>query len=193
MGTMKCTTLQAQTLLNARSKPIYERKQIKKRVFAEIRKEHGIPSGTKFKMFVESEDNPLYCVLRNKHTGKPLDNGIPEKVEAPVKLQVQESPAAKPPVAKPVKVAKPVAKAPAKPVAKAPKPVAKAPAKPVAKAPAKAPVKAPAKKPAASAQVSYPREVRPTLGGKRVRLGVAKDAAAEKRMIAKYKKENGLA
>ena len=190
MAQMKCTSLQAQTLLNARSKPTYERKQIKKRVFAEIRKEHGIPSGTKFKMFVESEDNPLYCVLRNKHTGKPLDNGIPEKVEAPVKLQVQESPAAKPPVAKPVKVAKPVAKAPAKAPAK---PVAKAPAKPVAKAPAKAPVKAPAKKPAASAQVSYPREVRPTLGGKRVRLGVAKDAAAEKRMIAKYKKENGLA
>lgn len=190
MAQMKCTKLQAQTLLNARSKSDYERKQIKKRVFAEIRKEHGIPSTLKFKLFVESEDNPLYCVLRNKHTGKPLDNGIPEKVEAPVKLQVQESPAAKPPVAKPVKVVKPVAKAPAKAPAK---PVAKAPAKPVAKAPAKAPVKAPAKKPAASAQVSYPREVRPTLGGKRVRLGVAKDAAAEKRMIAKYKKENGLA
>lgn len=190
MAQMKCTTLQAQTLLNARSKPNYERKQIKKRVFAEIRKEHGIPSGTKFKMFIESEDNPLYCVLRNKHTGKPLDNGIPDKVEAPVKLQVQESPAAKPPVAKPVKVAKPVAKAPAKKApakapAKAPvKPVAKAPAKPVAKAPAKAPAKV---------EVTYPREVRPTIAGKRVRLGVAKDAAAEKRMIAKYKKENGIA
>ena len=134
MGTMKCTKLQAQTLLNARSKSDYERKQIKKRVFAEIRKEHGIPSTLKFKLFVESEDNPLYCVLRNKHTGKPLDNGIPEKVEAPVKLQVQESPAAKPPVAKPVKVEKTVAKAPAK---KAPaKKSATGSTKPVAKKPA---------------------------------------------------------
>lgn len=191
MAQMKATALQAQELLNARSKSSYDRKQIKKRVFAEIRRQHGIPAGTKFKLFVESPENPLYCVLRNKHTGQPLDNGIPDKVEAPVKLQVQESPATKPQVAKPVKpAAKAPAKAPAKTPAKAPaksvKPAAKAPAK-TAKPAAKAPVKAvtPAK--------TYPCEVRPTIQGKRVRLGVAKDAAAEKRLIAKYKKDNGIA
>lgn len=181
MAQMKCTALQAQELFNARSKSTYDRKQIKKRVFAEIRKQHGIPHGTKFKMFVEAPDNPLYCVLRNKHTGVPLDNGIPDKVEAPVKLQVQESPATKPPVAKPV--AKVAAKAPAK------KTPVKAPAK---KAPVKAAAKAPAKK-VTTPTKAYPCEVRPTFNGKRVRLGVAKDAAQEKRMIAKYKKDNGIA
>jgi hypothetical protein len=185
MGILKCTKLQAQTLLNARSKSDYERKQIKKRVFAEIRKEHGVPAGEKFKLFVESESNPLYCVLRNKHTGEPLDNGIPEKGDFTVKAQ------------SPVTVKSTAAKAPVKVAAKAPtkapvKVAAKAPVKVAAKAPAKAPVKAPVKVAAkkAAPAADYPKSVRISFNGSRVRLGTAKDAAHEKRLIAAYKRAN---
>jgi hypothetical protein len=69
----------------------------------------------------------------------------------------------------------------------------KTPAKKVAaKAPvkvaAKAPVKVAAKKAAPAA--GYPKSVRISFNGSRVRLGTAKDAAHEKRLIAAYKRAN---
>lgn len=185
MAQMLITEAQAQALLKNRSNT-YNRKADKKRIFAEIRKDHGIPSGTKIKFFIESPDNPLYRVIRNKHTGLPLDNGIPDKVETPKPLVQATSPATQPPKAKPVKVAPTKKAAPAKKVAaKAP---AKAPAKkaaPAKKVAAKAPAKAPAK-----VASGYPKDVRITVNGVRVRLGKAADAAAEKRLIAAYKRKH---
>jgi hypothetical protein len=68
----------------------------------------------------------------------------------------------------------------------------KTPAKKVAaKAPAKkaAPAaKAPAKK--AAPEAGYPKSVRISFNGSSVRLGTAKDAAHEKRLIAAYKRAN---
>jgi hypothetical protein len=65
---------------------------------------------------------------------------------------------------------------------------------PAAKAPAKkaVPAKAAAKKavPAKAAATGYPKDVRISVGGTRVRLGKAKDAAHEKKLIAAYKKAN---
>lgn len=175
---MYITEDQAQRLLKNRDNT-YNRKAVKKQIFTEIRKQHGIPSGTKIKFFIESSANPDYRVIRNKHTGAALDNGIPDKVETPQPLVKAVSPATKPAKAKPVKVAaKPAAKAPAKKAA------------PTKKAAAKAPAKAPAKKAApAKATATYPKDVRITVDGVRVRLGKAKDAAAEKRMIAAYKRK----
>jgi hypothetical protein len=99
----------------------------------------------------------------------PLDNGVPDTVKPVVQAK---SPAAK----APVKVAaKAPAKAPVKVVAK------KTPAKKVA-------AKAPAKKAAPAAD--YPKSVRISFNGSRVRLGTAKDAAHEKRLIAAYKRAN---
>ena len=75
MAIMKCSVEQADRFLAARSRTTYERKRIKKEIFAELRRQFGIPRGTKFVIAVESPDNPDYCVLRNKHTRQPLDDG----------------------------------------------------------------------------------------------------------------------
>jgi hypothetical protein len=169
MSIMKITEQQARTLLNARKLGKYARSAEKKRVIAEVKRQHGIPSGTKIVLFIENPNNPQYCVIRDKRTRMPLDNGVPDTVKPVVQAK---SPAAK----APVKVAaKAPAKAPVKVVAK------KTPAKKVA-------AKAPAKKAAPAAD--YPKSVRISFNGSRVRLGTAKDAAHEKRLIAAYKRAN---
>lgn len=172
MSIMKITEQQAQALLNARKLSTYARSAEKKRIIAEVKRQHGIPSGTKIVLFIENPNNPLFRVIRDKRTRMPLDNGVPDTVKPVVQAK---SPAAK----APVKVA-------AKVMAK------KTPAKKVAaKVPAKAPVKAPAKAPAKAAPAAgYPKSVRISFNGSRVRLGTAKDAAHEKRLIAAYKRAN---
>ena len=164
MSIMKITEQQAQALLNARKLSTYGRKAEKKRIIAEVKRQHGIPSGTKIVLFIENPNNPLFRVIRDKRTRMPLDNGVPDTVKPVVQAK---SPAAK----APVKVA-------AKVMAK------KTPAKKVA---AKAPAKAPAK---AAPAAGYPKSVRISFNGSRVRLGTAKDAAHEKRLIAAYKRAN---
>jgi len=195
MSVMKITEQQAQALLDARKLSTYGRKAEKKRIIAEVKRQHGIPSATRIRLAVENPENPLYRVIRDKKTRLPLDNGVAEAPKPVVKAQS--------PVTAKSTAAKTVAKkAPAKVAAKAPakKAVpAKAPAKVAAKAPAKkaVPAKAPAKKvapakaPAKAPAAGYPKSVRIRHNDSRVRLGTAKDAAHEKRLIAAYKKANG--
>ena len=127
MAFMKITTAQAETLLKARSSS--NRRSIKRSVFAGIHRTFPMTRGHKLAIFIENPENPLYCVLRDKRTKMPLDDGVP----APV----------------------------------------------AAKAPAKV---------AAKAQL----DVRITVNGQRIRLGYAADEAAKAKMIAKYKKANGI-
>ena len=196
----KLTEDQAARLLAARTQSSDSRKAVKKAVFAEVRRTYPSLGRTKLRVAIENPDNPLYLVLRNKHTHQQLGVTTPD----PVVVKQAVSPAADTAVAKepPKAPAKPATKAAAKPVAK---PATKAPAKNAApaaktvKAAAKPAVKAAAKaapaKPAAKAApkaaapaAGYPKEVRVTINGVRKRLGVAKDAAHEKRLIAAAKK-----
>jgi hypothetical protein len=173
MSIMKITEQQAQALLNARKLSTYARSAEKKRIIAEVKRQHGIPSGTKIVLFIENPNNPLFRVIRDKRTRMPLNNGVPDTVKPVVQAK---SPAAKAPVKVAAKVM--AKKTPAKKVA------AKAPVKVAAKAP----VKVAAKKAAPAA--GYPKSVRISFNGSRVRLGTAKDAAHEKRLIAAYKRAN---
>jgi hypothetical protein len=210
MAIMKITEQQAQALLDARKLSTYGRKAEKKRIIAEVKRQHGIPSATRIRLAVENPENPLYRVIRDKKTRLPLDNGVAEapkpvvKAQSPVtakstaaKTVAKKAPAkvaAKKAAPAPAKKAVP-AKAPAKKAVPAKKAAAKkaVPAKaPAKKAPTKkaAPAKAvPAKKAAPAA--GYPKSVRIRHNDSRVRLGTAKDAAHEKRLIAAYKKANG--
>jgi len=187
MAIMKVTEQQAQALLAARKLSAYDRKAEKKKIFSAIKAEHGIPSSTKIVLCIENPANELYRVIRDKRSRLPLDNGVQEAAKAPV---VAQSPAAKAAAKKAVPAKAATKKAvPAKAAAKKAVP-AKAAAKAVAKkaVPAKAAAKkAPATKAAAT---GYPKDVRISVGGTRVRLGKAKDAAHEKKLIAAYKKAN---
>jgi len=122
MSIMKISEATAKRLLAARSS--YVRKGIRKGIMAEIRREFGIPYNVKMVIAVETPDNPDYCVIRNKYTRLPLDNGVndtpavtvqtkPVEVEVPAAKKVAAKPAAKKVAAKPA--AKKVA---AKPAAK---------------------------------------------------------------------------
>ena len=168
MSVMKISEQQAQALLNARKLSTHARKTEKKRIIAEVKRQHGIPSGTKIVLFIENPNNPQYCVIRDKRTRMPLNNGVPDAPKPVVQAK------------SPVTAKSPAAKAPAKAPAKKAAP-AKAPLKVAAKAPAKKAAPAP----------TYPRDVRISFAGSRVRLGKAKDAAHEKRLIAAHKKANG--
>lgn len=152
-------------------------------IFRKIKEEAGLNQSKKIVVFIENPLNPLYRVIRDANTKMPLDDGrgvIPEiaAVELPEK-----------PVAKPKKTS-PVKKATTKPAAK------KATAKP-AKAPAKkaaptTPAK-PKKAPAPSKDLyDAPKDVRITVNGVRIRIGKATSDAHKARIIAKYKKENGI-
>lgn len=94
MAIMKCTVEQANRLLAARNLGTAARKAEKRAVFGELHRQFGIPKGTKFVIAIESQDNPNYCVLRNKYTKEALDDGtgtpapivaVATVVEVPVK------------------------------------------------------------------------------------------------------------
>ncbi len=206
----KLTQDQAARMLAARTGNAYTRKAVRKAVFAEVRRTYPSIGRTKLRVAIENPDNPLYLVLRNKYNGEQLGITTPD----PVVVKQAVSPAATPavakpaaPAAKPAKAAAPAKKtapakkvapakpatpakktAPAKAVAKKAAPV-KAAATPTVKAPAKAAKPTPAK---AAPTAGYPKEVRTTIGGVRKRLGTAKDAAHEKRLIAAAKKAAGV-
>ena len=172
MSQMRISTQQSQSLLAARTLHNSARKAEKKKIFAAIKFEHGIPSSKKIVLFIENPNNPLYRVIRDAKTKLPLDNGVAEPVATPT---VAKSPAGKAPAKKAT------VKAWAKKVAAKKAPVKTSAKKVAAK---KAPVKA------AKAEVGYPKQVRITHKGSRVRIGTAKNAAHEKRLIAAYKKAN---
>ncbi len=117
---MKITTQQAEALLKARGLTYSARKAEKKRIFASIHTMFSIPRTTKFVLFIENPNNPLYCVLRDKRTKLPLDDGKVDPVAAPAKTVKKAAPAktvkkAAPATAKKVAPAK--VKAPIKAVA----------------------------------------------------------------------------
>jgi hypothetical protein len=213
MAMMKITVAQADALLAARKMTRQAQKAARKSVYAEIRQQHSIPKAVKLTLFVETPDNPLYCVIRNKATGKPLDNGIPEPVVTvaampePVPAIPAEVPTKAPETAATPakKAAKVKAPAPAQVAQKAPK-TAKPAAKVAVKAPAQVAQKAPKTgKPVAKAAVKAKPvakvtqepakeiEVRITVDGKRIRIGKAKDEAGKAKLIKAYKKEHGIA
>ena len=157
---IKCTPAQADAFVAARSLSTYNRKAAKKRIFAEIRRQHPQARARKFVLFVADPSNPLYCVLRDKATKLPLDDGRPEPVQLAASVaQAKAAPGVR-------AIAKAVAKkaAPAKKaVVKAPakKAVVKAPAKKVAAKPAAKPAKAVSKAPAKAVKKVAPTKVAP--------------------------------
>ena len=142
MTKMLISSQQAQSLLAARKMYNSARKAEKKKIFAAIKSEHGIPSSKKIVLFIENPNNPLYRVIRDAKTKLPLDNGVAEPVATPT---VAKSPAVKAAAKKaPVKAA-------AKKVTAKKAPV-KTPTKKVA-------AKKAAVKVAAKAEVGYPKQV----------------------------------
>ena len=188
---MKITTAQARELLDNRknstksgAKRQYNStgKSIKKRIYSQIRKEHGIPTSTKIKFFIESPDHPLYRVIRDKRSGVALDDGMSAPVAAIKKAAPAKkvaAPGAKP-KAVPVKAAttKKVAAAPQAKAAVAKKAVVKAVAKPKA-----APAKAVAKPKAVPAKKVVVKAVAKPVAKKVAVKAVAKPAA--KKVTAK--------
>lgn len=141
MAQLKITTELAEKFFAARSNN-YNRKAEKTRLMKLVHDMFpAISRRVKLRIATENPNNPLYCVLRDKHTGVPFDDGQPEPLElaAPlVSTATAVSPAKKAAAKKPVAAKKTVA-AKAKPVVKpkAPAKVTKPAAKPV-KAKAKA-------------------------------------------------------
>lgn len=158
----------------------FKGRAVKRQIYSQIKRDHGIPSNRKIVMFLDNPENPLFCVVRDRTTRIPLDDGkVPavQQITPPVAAEeaednfdfeaefnqlLQDWLDANPSKADDVKAvvskvvdgklppAVKVAKA-----AKAPAKAAKPAAKPAAKAPAKATkaAKAPAKaaKPATKA------------------------------------------
>jgi hypothetical protein len=204
MAHIKITQAQAEALYDARTS--YNKKNIKRQIFAEIRKEHGIPKTTKISAVI-LDNGPDYLKLRAGKGGRFLDNGLPDApVVAPVSSPVAtpETPLAKTLPVETVQVKKPAAKTLAKPAAKTPaktlaKPAAKTLAeksKPTKSLPTKQ-VKS-AEKPAKATKASIPGhsltktpthdiEIRATVNGVRTRLGWASSEKAKERVIAAAK------
>ena len=157
---IKCTPAQADAFVAARSLSTYNRKAAKKRIFAEIRRQHPQARARKFVLFVADPSNPLYCVLRDKATKLPLDDGRPEPVQlaAPV-AQAKAAPGVRAITKAVAKKAAPAKKAVVKAPAK--KAVVKAPAKKVAAKPAAKPAKAVSKAPAKAVKKVAPTKVAP--------------------------------
>ena len=97
MAILKITTQQAKALLDARKLPSSARKAAKKRIFAEIHAQHGIPRSQKIKMWLENEFHPQYLQINCKRTGKALDNGVPEPVVATAAVATPKTAPAKAP------------------------------------------------------------------------------------------------
>lgn len=195
MAVLKITEAHAHELLKARTESMYVRKNIKKRIFGDIHRTLNIPRSQKIKFFIENPEHPEYLVVRDKRTGKALNNGVPEPVVS--MAAVKTTPAKAP--EKAVAAIKPAAKGKAKPAVKTPakkapakaavktvaKPAAKkaAPAKPVAKAAKKVEKDSFSKTKTDKCQI----EVRTTLGKSRVRLGYASSQEMKAKVIAKAK------
>lgn len=214
MATIRISRDTASQLYACRSLTGYDRKTKKSAIIAKIKSDNGISRQTKLRINILNEESPLFLVVRDKRTDKPLTNSLPEPVIAITPGAVAEAATTPAIKTKPVAVAsvkkaasKPIAKAASKPVAKAvtakPLPVAKKVvakkvpvAKPVPvakKAAAVKPLKVAPAKPAAKTlgspikTVKHLIEVRPSINGKKVRLGYASSEAEKAKMIAAYK------
>lgn len=217
MATIRISRDTASQLYACRSLTGYDRKTKKSAIIAKIKSDNGISRQTKLRINILNEESPLFLVVRDKRTDKPLTNSLPEPVIAITPGAVAEAattPAIKTkPVAAAVAPAKKAASkttakaVAAKPVAKVvaakPLPVAKKAvakkvpvAKPVPvakKAAAVKPLKVAPAKPVAKTLGSPTKtakhviEVRPSINGQKVRLGYASSEAEKAKMIAAYK------
>lgn len=165
MSQMLISETQARALLAARTLNTSARKATKRSIMRQIHADHPAIGGKKIVLFIENPDNPMYCIIRDKRTKLPLDDGkvAPKALPAPKTAAPAKKVAAKKVPAKKVAAAKPAVKVAAKKVpAKKAAPAAK---KVIAKAPAK---KVMAKKTAPVAKKAAPK-------------AVAKKTAAKKR------------
>lgn len=80
----KLTATQAATLIAARGTSDYNRKDVKRRVFAEAKATHGIPASTKLRVELDEVDSPMYLVLRDKATDQPLTSNAVGTTATPV-------------------------------------------------------------------------------------------------------------
>lgn len=182
MAICKISKETAAQLYAARSLTGYDRKTKKASIIRQIKRDLGISSSVKIKINILNPDSPEYLLVRNKRTGVVITNNLPEPTVAipAVASEVPEVPEVagkKAPVAKTASVAKkvPVAK---KAAAAKPLPVAKAP---LAKKATQKRLGSPTK------SDKYNIEVRPSISGKKVRLGYASSEAEKGKMIAAHK------
>lgn len=202
MAIIKISRDTASQLYAARSLTGYDRKTKKSAIIAKIKADNGISRQTKLRINILNEDDPMFLVVRDKRTNQPLRNNLPEPVIAIVPGAVAEAAATPAVKTAPVAAAKPVAKPVAKKVTAKPVPAAKkvvakkvpvAKPVPVAKKAAVKPVKVAATKPVAKTLGSPKKtakhsiEVRPSIDGKKVRLGYASSEGEKAKMIAAYK------
>ena len=168
---IKITEAQARRFLAIRTLAHYDKLHERRVLYREIRNEHGVPTSVRMRIAVENPNSPLYRVIRDKHSGLPLDDGRPEPAVEPAKKVTAKA-------------------APAKKAA-----VKAAPAK---KAAVKA---APAKKAAVRINkqtfspvktATHTVEVRATINGVRQRLGYAVSEEVKAKVIAKAKKDAGM-
>jgi hypothetical protein len=60
-------------------------KSVKRNIYADIKRQHGLSRSKKIVFFLDNVDNPLYLVIRDKRTKLPLDDGksLPAPVTTP--------------------------------------------------------------------------------------------------------------
>jgi hypothetical protein len=61
-------------------------KSVKRGIYADIKRQHGLSRSKKIVFFLDNVDNPLYLVIRDKRTKLPLDDGKQPALEAPKAL-----------------------------------------------------------------------------------------------------------
>lgn len=200
MAQMKCTVEQAQQLLNIRKTMSGRaRKSAKMAIIKAIKKEAGLQSTARIVLFIENPDNPLYCVIRDRRTKLPFDDGKPAAIAAPTTQVAADAVGTAGTEAAEVEdfdfeaefndlllmaltsqTVKDVKASVKKAVDKATAPAKKAPAKKAAavKAPVKAPAK-PVKAPAKPAKATAPAKAKASLVvGSRAKAAPAKKAPA---------------
>ena len=93
---IKITEAQARRFLAIRTLAHYDKLHERRVLYREIRNEHGVPTSVRMRIAVENPNSPLYRVIRDKHSGLPLDDGRPEPaVEPAKKVTAKAAPAKK--------------------------------------------------------------------------------------------------
>ena len=85
MAQMKCTPAQAIELLRIRRNMSGRaRKSAKMAIIKAIKRANNIASHKRIVLFIENPANPLYCVIRDRTSKLPMDDGKPEALSAPI-------------------------------------------------------------------------------------------------------------
>jgi len=85
MAQMKCTPTQANELLRIRrTMSGLARKFAKMAIIKAIKRANNIASHKRIVLFIENPANPLYCVIRDRTSKLPMDDGKPEALPAPI-------------------------------------------------------------------------------------------------------------